>query len=145
KRPLIPRAAEPWSIWVADANTFVGKEAWHSGNELRDSFPLFEPTSFNFAGDRVAFVSMRDNRNHLYSVPAAGGEATQLTKGNFDVEDVTVSKDQTWIAYSSNEYSGDTKDEDRRHLWRVPVAGGQRQQLSQGETMEWSPTIVGDK
>ncbi|WP_041856341.1 S9 family peptidase [Candidatus Korobacter versatilis] len=145
KLPLIPVRPHPWSIWVADASTAQGKEVWHSGDQPRDSFPMFIGTSFYFAGDRIVFVSTRDNRNHLYSVPAAGGEATQLTQGNFEVEDVTLSKDQKWITYSSNEYTSDSKDEDRRHLWRVPATGGQRQQLSSGETIEWSPTLVGDK
>ena len=143
--PLIPIHPEPWSIWVGDAATLQAKEIWHSGKELRDSLPHFIETSFFFAGDRIVFVSTRDNRNHLYSVSVNGGEATQLTSGEFDVEDVIVSKNNQWLAFSSNEFTSDPKDEDRRHLWRVPIAGGQRQTLSQGETIEWAPTLVGDQ
>jgi dipeptidyl aminopeptidase/acylaminoacyl peptidase len=143
--PLIPVHADPWSIYVADAGTLQASEVWRSGNQLRDSLPLMLATSFYFAGDRIVFVSTRDNRNHLYSVPTSGGQVMQLTKGEFDVEDVTLSQDRTWIAYSSNEYTNDLRDEDRRHLWSVPVAGGQRRQLSRGETLEWAPAIAGDK
>ena len=145
KLPLIPVRPHPWSIWVGDTANYTAKEIWHSGNGLRDSLPHFIEGSFNFAGDRVVFDSTRDNRNQLYSIPATGGEATQLTSGNFDIEDVTLSNDGKWIVYSSNEYTNDPKDEDRRHLWRVAVAGGGRQQLSRGETIEWSPVIVGEK
>ena len=145
KLPLIPVRPQPWSIWVADANTLAAKEIWHSGKELRDSFPAFLPDSFYFAGDRVVFVSTRDNRNHLYSIPASGGEALQLTSGNFDVEDVTLSKDDRTLVFTSNEYTNDAKDEDRRHLWKVPVVGGQRTPVTQGETIEWHPVLVGDQ
>jgi dipeptidyl aminopeptidase/acylaminoacyl peptidase len=143
--PLIPVHADPWSIYVADAGTVQASEVWRSGNQLRDSLPLMLATSFYFTGDRIVFVSTRDSRNHLYSVPTSGGQPTQLTKGEFDVEDVTLSQDRTWIAYSSNEYTNDPRDEDRRHLWSVPVAGGQRRQISRGETLEWAPAIAGDK
>jgi dipeptidyl aminopeptidase/acylaminoacyl peptidase len=145
KLPLIPVRAEPWAIWVGDAGTLQAKEVWHSGDQRRDSRPNFLDTSFFFAGDRIVFNSTRDNSNHLYSISKNGGEATQLTSGNFDVEDVTLSQDNQWLAFSSNEFTSDAKDEDRRHLWRVPVAGGQRQPLTHGETIEWAPTIVGDK
>ena len=144
KLALIPVRPQPWSIWVADASTGQGKAVFESGQELHDSLPSFIETSFYFAGDRIVFDSTRDGRNQLYSVPATGGQPTQLTSGNFDVEDVTVSKDNQWIAYSSNEFTSDSKDEDRRHLWRVNVAGGQHQAITQGETMEWSPVIVGN-
>jgi dipeptidyl aminopeptidase/acylaminoacyl peptidase len=76
----------------------------------------------------------------LYSIAASGGGATLLTPGDFDVEDVTLSADKTSVIYSSNE-----GDVDRRHLWRVAVAGGTPQQpLTSGETIEWAPVQTGD-
>jgi dipeptidyl aminopeptidase/acylaminoacyl peptidase len=88
----------------------------------------------------VVFASEQDGRNHLYSVPASGGTATLLTPGDFDVEDVALSPDKVWVIYSSNQ-----DDVDRRHLWRVSVAGGAAQQvLTSGETIEWSPVVTGD-
>ncbi|HEY3929338.1 MAG TPA: prolyl oligopeptidase family serine peptidase [Candidatus Koribacter sp.] len=145
KLPLIPERPRLWSIWVGNTGTYAAKEAWHSGDGMRDSLPEFTQTSFNFADGRIIFDSYRDNRNQLYAVPANGGEAVQLTSGNFDVEDVTLSNDRKTIFFSSNEYTSDSNDEDRRHLWRVAVTGGQREQLSKGETIEWSPVEAGNK
>jgi dipeptidyl aminopeptidase/acylaminoacyl peptidase len=141
KKPLIPVEAKPWAIWVADAATGQGHEIWHSGNTLRDSLPeLTEDSSFYFAGDRIVFASEQDNRNHLYSIPAAGGQAIPLTPGEFDIEDVVLTPDKKTIIYSSNQ-----DDIDRRHLWRVAVAGGAPQQaLTHGETIEVSPVTTGD-
>jgi dipeptidyl aminopeptidase/acylaminoacyl peptidase len=142
KVPLIPVRPEPWSLWIADPSTGTGRLLWRSGGTLQDSLPeLTEDSSLKFAGDeRVVFASEQDGRNHLYSISAAGGADTLLTPGDFDVEDVTLSADQAWVIYSSNQ-----DDVDRRHLWRVPVSGGTPQQaLTGGETMEWSPVQTGD-
>src|SRR5206468_6553749 len=72
-------------------------------------------------------------RSHLYSIASMGGAPILLTPGDFDVEDVTLSADNRSIIYSSNQ-----DDVDRRHLWRVPVAGGIPQPLTRGEAMERS-------
>jgi dipeptidyl aminopeptidase/acylaminoacyl peptidase len=135
KLPLIPVRPEPWSLWIADAATGTARLLWRSGEKLDDSLPdLTEDASLNFAADgRVVFASEQDGRNHLYSIAEAAGAATLLTPGDFDVEDVTLSADKAWVIYSSNQ-----DDVDRRHLWRVAVAGGTPQALTSGETMEWS-------
>jgi dipeptidyl aminopeptidase/acylaminoacyl peptidase len=140
--PLIPVHSQPWSLWIADAATGTGRMLWRSGEKIEDSLPrLTEDVSLNVAADgRVIFSSEQDGRNHLYSIAASGGVATLLTPGDFDVEAVTLSADKAWVIYSSNQ-----DDVDRRHLWRVAVAGGTPQQaLTGGETMEWSPVQTGD-
>jgi dipeptidyl aminopeptidase/acylaminoacyl peptidase len=142
KLPLIPVRPEPWSLWIANAVTGEGRLLWRSGNKLEDSLPeLTEDGSLKFAADgRVLFSSEQDGRNHLYSIAVGGGEPTLLTPGDFDVEDVTLSTNKAWAIYSSNQ-----GDVDRRHLWRVAVAGGTPQQaLTRGETIEWSPVQTGD-
>ena len=143
KMPLIPLQTEQWAIWVADPTSGLGRELWHSGTQPNDSFPeLTAETSFHFAAnDRIVFASEQDGRNHLYSIPAAGGSATLLTPGQFDVEDVVLSADQRTVIYSSNQ-----DDVDRRHVWRVSLAGGDSQSVTKGETIEWHPvqTGVGD-
>jgi len=141
KLPLIPVRPQPWSLWVANAATGNGHLLWRSGDKLDDSLPqLTEDGSLKFAADnRVVFASEQDGRNHLYSISARGGSAILLTPGDFDVEDVTLSADKTSVLYSSNQ-----DDVDRRHLWRVPVAGGTPQALTSGKTIEWSPVQTGD-
>jgi dipeptidyl aminopeptidase/acylaminoacyl peptidase len=140
KLPLIPLRPNPWALWVADTNSYTAKEIWHSGTTIRDSLPPFAGESLQFAGDRIVFVSEQKNRNHLYSIPASGGQAIELTPGDFDVEDVKLSPDRQLVIYSSNQ-----DDVDRRHIWRVSVNGGAPQQsLTKGETIEWSPAITSD-
>jgi dipeptidyl aminopeptidase/acylaminoacyl peptidase len=144
KLPIIPVRPTPWSIYVADAATGVGKQIFRSGDTDKDSLPHFADESFNFAGDRIVFDWEHDGWNHLYSIPVTGGQPTLLTPGDFDVEDVEVSTDDKSVIYSSNQFGSDKNDQDRRHLWHVPIAGGKPQQLTQGETIEWSPIESGD-
>jgi len=142
KQPLIPVRPEPWALWIADASSGTGHILWRSGSRMEDSLPeLTEDVSLSVAaGGRVVFASEQDGRNHLYSIAASGGTPTLLTPGDFDVEDVTLSADKAWVIYSSNQ-----DDVDRRHLWKVAVAGVSRPQaLTRGETMEWAPVQTGD-
>ncbi|HET9741248.1 MAG TPA: prolyl oligopeptidase family serine peptidase [Terriglobales bacterium] len=140
KLSLIPVRPVPWTIFVADASNYTAHPIWHSGQGPRDTLPEFAGPSLQFAGDRIVFASEQTNRNHLYSIPAAGGEPVELTPGDFDVEDVTLSPDRRTILYSSNE-----DDVDRRHIWRVNVAGGSPQRaLTKGQTIEWTPVETND-
>jgi dipeptidyl aminopeptidase/acylaminoacyl peptidase len=146
KPELIPRKPEPWAIWVYDVKSGEAHEVWKSGGGLDDSLPwLTEDGSFFFAGkNRIIFSSEQDGWNHLYSVPTAGRAATLLTPGKFETEDAALSRNKDFVVYSSNQFSSDRNDEDRRHLWRVPVDGGKPEALTQGETIEWTPVVFAE-
>ena len=138
--PILQIRPNPWAIYVADASTGEARAIWHSTEELNGSLPnLTENKSFHFVGSRILFASEQDGWNHLYSISASGGAATLLTPGEFEVEDVTVSRDARSVIYSSNQ-----DDIDRRHLWRASIDGGKPEALSKGETMEWSPVELAD-
>jgi len=141
RRPLIPEYAAPWSVWVADAQTYTAKPIWKSGRELRDSLPSFGPGQLMFgANGRIVFASEADGRNHLYSVAASGGEAKLLTPGDYDVEEASLRVDKQSVLLSSNE-----GDVDRRHVWSVPITGGRAPEaLAKGDTIEWAPVATGD-
>ncbi|MGA2356636.1 MAG: prolyl oligopeptidase family serine peptidase [Terriglobales bacterium] len=149
KQPIIPLLPLPWSIFVYDVANDSGREIWKSGRDLDDSLPLLtEGNSFKFAAkNRIIFSSERDGWNHLYSVATTGGQATLLTPGKFETEDVALSIDKASVIYSSNQYDPDKDrlDIDRRHLWRVNVEGGKPEALTRGATMEWTPLEVAGK
>jgi dipeptidyl aminopeptidase/acylaminoacyl peptidase len=139
KLPLIPVRPRPWSLWIGDTTNYSARQIWSSGTNPRDSLPPFAGESLQFAGDRVVFVSEQTNRNHLYSLPVSGGQATELTPGHFDVEDVTPNPEgRSLIVYSSNQ-----DDIDRRHIWTVDAKGGASPKaLTKGDTIEWAPTTT---
>jgi dipeptidyl aminopeptidase/acylaminoacyl peptidase len=147
--PLIPRRAQPWAIWLADAETAQAHELWHSGKEMNDSLPPFASESLKFAADgKVVFCSEQDGRNHLYSVSTQGGQPVLLTAGKFDVEDVELTPDKTAVLYTSNQ-----NDEDRRHVFKIPLGAaeivngkaiGVNVPITHGATIEWHPLMLAD-
>jgi dipeptidyl aminopeptidase/acylaminoacyl peptidase len=89
------------------------------------------------------FLADLDNWPHLYSIDAHGGTPLLLTPGKFMVEDVVMAPDGRSIVYSAN--TGSTKgDDDRRHLFRVPVDHAQPQPLTSGTAIQTSPAALAD-
>lgn len=54
-------------------------------------------------GCLIAFLSDRDGWDHAYVVPAAGGDAVQVTRGAFEVSRLRWSPDGRRLAFDSNE------------------------------------------
>ncbi len=137
---------QPWAIWVADAASGQGREVWHSATTLRDSLPQIRGPQLEWAaGDRLVFISERDNWPHLYAVPSSGGAAQLLTPGRFMVEETALSTDLRDIFYTANTGSLKT-DDDRRHIFRVSVTGGAPELITpRGDVnSETSPAVTAD-
>lgn len=136
------REAVPWSIRVADARTGKGREVWRAKDGMGSAFWGFmsnERQLFWTAGDRIAFPWERTGWVHLYSVPLSGGNAVDLTPGNFEVEHVALAPDGRELVFSSNQ-----GDIDRRHLWRVSPTAGPTRPLTTGSGIEYWPVFTAD-
>ncbi len=143
---LLERHPRPWSIRVAEVSTGKATTAWASSNTLLGSMPRTQG-GVNLAwgaGDRLVFLANLDNWPHLYSVPASGSaDPLLLTPGNFMVEFVSLSPDRRFVVYNANTGS-DPADDDRRHLFRVPVDAAKPVALTRGTDLEWSAVVTGD-
>jgi len=135
------RSGEPWSVRVADVATGTGREVWRASSGTGSVFrELGSATQFFWAaGDRLVFPWEKDGWTHLYSVAVTGGMPTLLTPGEFEVEHVSLTSDGSAVLYSSNQ-----GDIDRRHIWRVPAAGGTPVAQTSGTGLEWGPVPSGD-
>ena len=128
---------QPWAIFVADR---VGdaKQIWRSGDQDNDSFPgIGSEDSWQWAANnRLVFPSEKDGWLHLYSIAADGAGFESLTPGNFEVENVALSQDKSFVVFSTNK-----SDIDRRHLWWVKVDGGAPRQITAGDGIEMYPAL----
>ena len=109
------------SVWRMEA---------HAGAEMRQIHD--EETSWRARPDwsrdgrRLVYSSYLGRQwNQLWLMPAEGGDAFQLTYGDFDATSPRWSPDASRIAYISNE-GGNTS------LWTVTVPGGERQRMHIG-------------
>src|SRR5436190_7972698 len=129
---------QPWAILVADARSGDAKQIWRSGDQEIDSYPGVAGDDFWqwTAGDRLLFPSEKDGWIHLYSISAEGGALTALTPGEFEVENVALSPDKSFVVFSTNK-----SDIDRRHLWRVNTSGGAPEQITRGDGIEMFPAL----
>jgi dipeptidyl aminopeptidase/acylaminoacyl peptidase len=143
--PLLVRTPHPWSIWVASPDSGVGHAVWRSPTTLSGSLPdvVGEANLHWAAGERLVFLACLDDWPHLYSVAASGGEPLLLTPGAFMVEHVTESRDRRYMIYDANA-GGTAGDDDRRHLFKVPVDRPGPSVLTSGESLEWTPVSASD-
>ena len=101
----------------------------HTVDVHRDSTWVDGP-SFGDAGwvdgaQRVWFTSEADGWAHLYTATPDGGDRRQLTTGKWEVIGVDVSDDKQWFYLTTSE-----KSLFEHHFYRMPVAGGAREQIT---------------
>ena len=128
---------QPWAILAAD-RVGEAKQIWRSGDQDNDSFPgINSEDSWQWAANnRLVFPSEKDGWLHLYSIGSDGSGFESLTPGNFEVENVALSQDKSFVVFSTNK-----SDIDRRHLWWVKVDGGAPRQITSGDGIEMYPAL----
>jgi dipeptidyl aminopeptidase/acylaminoacyl peptidase len=142
---VLDQHPNPWKILIADASSGEGHLVWESPNTLLGSYPQTagQANLHWGANGRLIFLSDIDGWPHLYSIAESGGEPLLLTPGNYMDEYITISPDRKYVVYNANT-GADKDDDDRRHLFRVPVDSASPVALTSGTGLEWSPVITGD-
>lgn len=134
------RGGRPFSIWVADVTERTATQVWQCPNNTGGFSQYYPAETLRWAADgHLVFYSEHEQWMHLYSLIVKDKKVICLTPGEYEVEDSFLSKDGKTIIFNSN--SGDI---DRRHLWRVPVAGGKATLLTPGTGLEWSPRLTSE-
>jgi dipeptidyl aminopeptidase/acylaminoacyl peptidase len=159
--PLARSEPPPWAIMVADlestshgdSNSVPVTTVVTSGDKPVDPI-LQNPGGINLhwaADDHLVFMSYRDGWPHLYSIryPRAAASTSPiempmlLTPGSFMVEQMTLTPDRRFVIYNANTGS-DSRDFDRRHLFKVPINAARPTPLTDGAGIEWSPVVTAD-
>jgi dipeptidyl-peptidase-4 len=122
-------------IWIANVATGEAQEVWHPA-----AGAAVVPNAIRWEGDHFAFSAVDNTWTRWYSIPASASSAQPvlLTPGEGQVERVAFSPDGRFLYFTSN-----VGDQDRRHLWRVALGGGQPQQLTRGALVETTVTLPG--
>ncbi|MDQ2767115.1 MAG: prolyl oligopeptidase family serine peptidase [Gemmatimonadota bacterium] len=121
--------------------TVGAKGALSALDTLRDSAwvdgPAFGEAGFVDGGKRIWFVSEADGYAHLYTMSSTGGDKKQLTRGKWEVDDVSLSNDKRTFYLTTSEQSPFEEQ-----IYRMPVTGGARTQITKtsgGHTVVVSP------
>jgi dipeptidyl aminopeptidase/acylaminoacyl peptidase len=135
------RTGEPWSIWVADAQTGTGRRVWVAD---MGTGSVFHPTESEqnllwARGNRLVFPWEKSGWLQLYAVPASGGRPVPLTSGSFEIAHLALSPDRSHLVYSSNQ-----ADADRRHVWSIGLEGSLPVAVGRDSAIEDSPQMSSD-
>jgi dipeptidyl aminopeptidase/acylaminoacyl peptidase len=101
-------------------------EAWIGGPGSFSTGWIPGTSKFYFQSEKTGF-------SHLYTVDVESGQIRQLTDGQFEIFSPRLSRDARHWIFSSSEVSPFV-----RHLYRMPLDGGDRVQLT---TMEGNNSI----
>ncbi|HET6958652.1 MAG TPA: prolyl oligopeptidase family serine peptidase [Vicinamibacterales bacterium] len=125
------------ALYSADVATGEGKEFWHNQKGDRDFSAI---SAIRWADpDHVIFEAEPQEWARWYSVSVSHAEPAPvvLTPGEGAVEQTSVSPDGRFLFYATN--AGDIE---RRHVWKVPTAGGTAEAMTRGETIETYPAAL---
>jgi dipeptidyl-peptidase 4 len=118
---------------VYDVASDSARVVWQNGQNDRTFTNI---SAITWAGDNLVFQQEPEQWTRYYSVSASGGTSTpiELTPGEGQLETLGISADGKTLFYGSN-----VGDIDRRHVWKVPTAGGKAERITTGDGIELSP------
>jgi dipeptidyl aminopeptidase/acylaminoacyl peptidase len=84
-------------------------------------------------------------KRQLFVVPSEGGESRQLTRGPFDVDDVTWAANSLHLFFAGDELEDDAyRTEPDVDLWVVSAAGGSARRVADAPGSQRSPVVSPD-
>jgi dipeptidyl-peptidase 4 len=123
------------SFWVGDASTGEAREFWHNAPEDKTFTNI---NAISWAGDRVVFQIEPEEWTRFYSIKVDGpSDPISLTPQEGQIETIAFSNDGQYLYYGTN-----ARDIERRHIWRVPVAGGEPVPITKGDGIEHDPVVL---
>lgn len=136
------RSGLPWSVWIADVATGVGRPAWTAetgpGSVFRET--LSSANLLWTADNYLVFPWEKTGWLLPYAVAATGGPARSIAKGEFELAYMTLGPDRRRLVLASNQ-----GDIDRLHVWTADAAHGRAvAAVPQDDGIEAYPNVAPD-
>lgn len=130
-----------WSVRVADIATGAVRTVWTvPEGEGGQYYGTRGRNLFWTASGHLVFPDEGSGWLHVLAVPAAGGEARDLTPGANEVENFVPTPDGRGIVYAAN-----PGDLDSRSLWRIDIGSARAQRLTPESTFAFYPVFAGER
>jgi dipeptidyl aminopeptidase/acylaminoacyl peptidase len=116
-----------WSIIVHDLKTNKATTAFTADKGMGSAY--WEHTGKQqllwTSTNKIVFCWEKTGWQQLYAVAPTGGQTVALTKGEFEVDEVLLSKDGKHVIYTSNESILSRKQDniDKKGIWKIDVEG----------------------
>lgn len=131
---ILVRSLDNKDRWVASVNTENGElktlerqrdEAWIGGPGIDNWRQAVGTAGFMPDGRNFYFQSEKTGFSHLYAVDAETGAQKQLSKGNFEIDNVLLSKTgKYWFFTANKEHPGEY------HFYKMPLWGGEPEKIT---------------
>jgi len=128
----VARTGEELDVWIMNADGSDPKQ-------LTSDPPIVEEIRADPQGRYLVFVGDENARSHLFRIDIDGGNLRQLTFGEGNDGDSTISPDGNWIVYGSVVAR---EGPERTELLKVPIEGGEPVRFSEENCA--SPTFSPD-
>jgi len=100
-------------------------EAWLAGPGIGYTYYGYETLGWLPDNKHIYFQSEETGYSHLYILNVENGKKQDLTPGNYEVFDPSISNDEKhWYFTSSKVHPGE------RHFYKMPLMGGDMEQLT---------------
>ena len=123
---FIARSAEEINVWIMNGD---GAKL----TQLTSGLGAIEELRADTRGRYLFFSGRIDGHDHLFRMDPDGKNLRQLTFGEGDEVDSTVSADGNWVVF------GPAQAGAKQVLYRIPVDGGEPVQFS--DAICWTPTF----
>jgi len=137
--PFSPkRESYPWQIRVINLTNGTVNEIWRADNGMGSVFnedlPVSEQRLLWTKNGYLLFPWEKEGWLHVYARNEATGVVKNLTPGEGEVENMSLSRDEKSLYISSNH-----GDIDRRHIRKIDIENNKTDLMVGGKAIAWKP------
>lgn len=133
---------DAWSIMIAGINDEKATTLYKAPNKLSAGFPRISGgvnldwTHPNY----VTFTSYEDGWPHLYRLDLINRKVTQVTKGNFEIQSLSIVEGGKKALFSAN-HGPNKDDKDKLQVYLADIQTGKLEKISTNAVLNFTPSL----